>query len=151
MKRFLTAVMLSAIACSAYAAPKLSAQEKGYVAQLKKTLTASQCTPLMNDVRVFSSKSMEYGTISMVVLPAEGCGGGNNWATYFQVFYNDGKNKTDYEAVPVVDNVIIRENVFKLEATTHGEDDPRCCPSQHESWFFKLEDGKLTPFKPKNK
>lgn len=146
MKKLMCAMLFSTLSLTAHAAP-LSGKDKSYVNELKKELVAAQCSVLTKEAQVYSAKTQQYGQVSVVVVPAEGCGGGNNWATYFKVFYNDGKNSTEYSAAPMVDNVKIKENVIMLSSTTYAEDDPRCCPSLHEETKYKFSGNKLTVLK----
>lgn len=143
MKKIMCAMLFSALSVSVQAA-QLSGKDKSYVNELRKELVASQCSVMTKEAQVYSANTQQYGRVSVVVVPAEGCGGGNNWATFFKVFYNDGKSSTESSAVPMVDSVKIKENVITLSSTTYAEDDPRCCPSLHEETKYKFNGNKLT-------
>ena len=145
MKKNFLALITSLACLSAHAADMNKEQQTNFNV-LKKELLASQCV-IQKDVKAYSAKSTEYGIVTVITVSAEGCGGGNNWATYYQVFYNDGKSHFPSAALPVIDNVIVRENVIHFESTEYADSDPRCCPSLKKQTTFKIDNNKLVPIK----
>lgn len=145
MTRTMLAVFAMSMAFSTQAATLNKEQQVSFNI-LKKELLASQCV-VQKDAKAYSTKSTEYGLVTVITVSAEGCGGGNNWGTYYQVFYNDGKNHLPSGSLPVIDKVSVHENVIRFQSTEYADDAPRCCPSLKKETTFKIEGNKLVPVK----
>lgn len=43
-----------------------------------------------------------------------------------------------------IESLTIQSQQIALQAIVHGPDDPLCCPSQHVTWVYTIQDGRLS-------
>lgn len=138
-----TLLSLSAIALAK--PPILSNEDKVHINNIVEDLKKDECSPMLDKVKVYRGVSTEYGKMTVVTLPAEGCGGGNNWSNYFKVFYQN--KSTELNSYPIIENVKIKENIVKVTGIDYKDTDPHCCPTLKKTWIYKLEEGELIEIK----
>lgn len=112
-----------------------------YLKQVSAQIKKNGCTPVKDGAKAHHITLKEKGNVTIVSMGAEGCGGGNNWNTTVQAFYEDGK--TDMIHVPAVETITGKDDVITLQSLEYGEDDPRCCPSQVVKTSYRIKNNKL--------
>lgn len=142
MKKILSIIGLSLafISFSVKAAPNTPE-----LAYMIKDAKASQCEVHTKQAKIVKGQIEGLGEVTVIALPMEGCGGGNNWGTTIQAFYQ-GKH-TDSTGGAVIDNISIIDNKIVVKSTERGDNDPDCCPSQHVKTTYVINSGKLVQIK----
>lgn len=115
--------------------------------RIKKDEDAGQTTLLTETVGI--AKSSVNGGPDAVVLLGVGHGGNEILVEMHAVRLRDGKVQ-DLAVATLGANVAVRElsiegNVIHVQQLVHGEDDPRCCPSQREDFSYILKGTSLVP------
>lgn len=102
---------------------------------------AEQCDAKRSAAKVSKGVIDGLGEVTVVALPSEGCGGGNNWGTSIKAFYQ-GK-VTNLGGAKSVERIVIKDNQVVINDTQLGDNDPDCCPTQHETLKYISINGKL--------
>jgi hypothetical protein len=129
-------IALCIFSASTYAAP--IQDPVGYMLHEAK---ADQCEAKRSAAKVTKGVIDGLGEVVVVALPMEGCGGGNNWGTSIDAFYQ-GK-AVSLGGAKGVESMSVKENQVIIKTMEQGEDDPDCCPSKHVTSMYSVQNGKL--------
>ena len=138
MKRLLLALCLLGTYGAVHAVP----ENNTIVTTMTKEAKKGGCLATKGSEKFIKGSTPELGEVVVASMNFEGCGGGNNWGTTVQVFYNGGN--TNSIVLPNVERMTVREGKLVIDSLELGDDDPRCCPSQKTRTLYKISKGKLT-------